>query len=186
MTAQLQWYTQKVTNAFFTDIHFRVHFGRTYHLTLGGQTGYVIYTDQEIKRKAIAAHAMLGDTKMYLKLEGSFFKPVLNIYDYATLVCIGKLTGTGFIINDICYNIRSIKKSIFNKNLPCDIRYEADISYPDMLLRMDINRVNKKWYRTFNMEELRGTVEYQKSIPTELILATFFYLHNTIQALNRD
>jgi hypothetical protein len=184
MIEQLNWHTTKIENMFFSDIHFRVHYGRTYHLSFKESTGYIIYTNQRIKDNAKSAYAMLGDTQLFLKWEDGFFRPFPHIYDAKTNCCIGKLNTAGFIINEIQYNLRRQKKSIFNRNMPFDLIFEADENYADMLLRMNINRVNKKWYSAYYMDELNGNVEFKNNIGYELILASFFYLHHKIQTLN--
>ncbi len=186
MIQELTWHTKKIKNVFFSDIHFRVHFGRTYHLILNGSNGYVIYTDQIIKENLNSAHAQLEETQLFLKKEGSFFKTSLNIYDAKTNCYMGKLNRAGFIINQKQYIIRRTKKSIFNRDLPYDLIIEVNDIYSNMVLRMNIDRVNKKWYRTYYMDELKGSVEFHNDTINEIILATFFYMHDEIQTLNSD
>lgn len=184
MIQELTWHTKKISNAFFSDIHFRVHFGRKYHLTYNGSNGYVIYKDQIIKENLNSAHAELGEVQLFLKKEGTFFKTSLNIYDAKTNCYIGKLNSDGFIINQKQYIIRRTKKSIFNRYLPFDLIFEVNDIYSNMVLLMNIDRVNKKWYRTYYMDELKGSVQFHNNTTNEIILATFFCLHDEIQTLN--
>ena len=183
----LSWYTKPIGNTFFSDIHFRVHYGRSYQLSLDGSTGYIIYAGQTIKRNEKLAHAMLGETQLFLKREGDFLKSVFNIYDYTTNLYVGKINRLGFVINGIPYTVRQTKKSIFmNRQLPCDLRFEVGSIYRDMLLLMDIDRVDKKWYKGIYWQELKGTAELQQTIPKELILATFFFLQDVIEANTKE
>lgn len=185
MIEELSWYTTKIENMFFSNIHFRVHFGRTYHLSFKESTGYVIYTDQQIRDNAKSAYAMLGDTQLFLRWEGSFFKSALNIYDVRTNNCIGKINGRGFVIHEKQYNITKTKKTILNRTLPYDLIFEVDKVYADMLVRINIDRIDKKWYKDVYFQELTGTVDFKENITNELILASFFYLHYRIQNYTR-
>jgi hypothetical protein len=186
MIQELSWYTKSTGNTFFSDIHFRAYNGRSYQLSYNGNTGYVIYAGREIKRHEKIAHAMLRDTQLFLKNDGSSFLPTFNIYDYKTNCYIGKLNRLGFIIDGVQYTLRQTRKSIFSRQLPCDLRFEVDEIYPDMLMRMDIDRVDKKWYKGVYGQALKGTVEFKDTIPKEVILATFFFLQNEIEAHTRD
>ena len=186
MIQELSWDTKYIGNTFFSDIHFRVHYGTHYQLSFKGSAGYVIYAGQA-KRNEKSAHAMLGDTQLFLKSEGSSFRSSINIYDYKTNCCIGKLNRLGFIVHGIQYTIRQTKRSAFiNRDLPCELRFEVDIIYTDMLMRMDIDRIAKKWYKGIYEQGLKGTVEFQSTIPPEVILATFFFLQDEIEAHTRD
>lgn len=182
MIEELSWYTTKIENMFFSDIHFRVHFGRTYHLSFKESTGYVIYTDQPIRNNAKSAYAMLDDTQLFLKREGSFFTSAFNIYDASTNNCIGEINRKGFIMHEKQYNIIKTKKSIFNKDLPYDMIFEVCKVYDDMLARINIDRVDKKWYKDVYYQQLSGTVDFKDNTTNELILASFFYLHYHIQS----
>lgn len=186
MIEELNWYTKKIENMFFSDIHFRVHFGRTYHLSFKESTGYVIYTDQRIKENAKSAYAMLGDTQLFLRWEGSFFTSALYIYDAKTNNCIGKINWKGFVIHEEQYNIIKTKKSIFNKALPYDMIFEVYKVYADILARINVDRIDKKWYKDVYFQELTGTVDFKHNTTNELILASFFYLHYHIQSYRGD
>ena len=127
---------------------------------------------------------MLGDVQFFLRWEGSFFKSALNIYDAKTNSYKGTINSKGFVINEKQYTVTKQTKSIFNRKLPFDVIVETGENYQNMLLRMNIEKVNKKWYTPYYIDELNGSVEFKNDIGYELILATFFCLHNNIQRLN--
>ena len=179
MINKLQWYCEDIGDPRLSSMDKSYLCGTIYHLSYHGDTGYVFYRHQNLRNyDSVVALGKFAESEVILRNEGGHEKNQFNIYNNKS----DKSIGSGSLFKSIHYNVHLKNRTLFNKNAGIDLKFEIYELYSNIILTINVNRVQKKWYKNvYSSSAIKGWIEIKNDPDWEFILWSFFRLHQYIE-----